>query len=113
MPRPLALASRAWLCPFDPGPLTIALTITMPDAWANINATACLLMGSDPICATCDIRATVRAPRRTNIGPAIEAPRANLRFVFRALRARNFIRAEAALALRRRIPIAAACMKKI
>jgi hypothetical protein len=73
MSRPLTLASRAWLCPFDPGPLAITLTITMPDAWTNINATASSLTGSDPICGTCDIRATVRALRRMNVDPSIEA----------------------------------------
>jgi hypothetical protein len=65
--RPLALASETH--PFDPGPLAIALTITMPDAWVNINAAAPLLTGCDPICGTCDIQATVRAPRGINIGP--------------------------------------------
>src|ERR1700732_1213663 len=59
--RPLALASGAWPCPYDPGPLAITLNITMPDAWANINAAACLPTVCDPICGTCDIRATVRA----------------------------------------------------
>jgi hypothetical protein len=33
----------------------------MPDAWANINAAAFLPAVCDPICGTCDIRATVRA----------------------------------------------------
>jgi hypothetical protein len=47
--------------------------MTMPDAWANINATASLLTGSDPICCTCDIRATVSAPRRTKISRSIPA----------------------------------------
>jgi hypothetical protein len=41
----------------------------MPDAWVNINAAASLLTGCDPICGTCDIQATVRAPRGINIGP--------------------------------------------
>jgi hypothetical protein len=35
--------------------------MTMPDAWANINATAFWPVDCDPICWTCDIRATVRA----------------------------------------------------
>jgi hypothetical protein len=35
--------------------------MTLPDAWANINAAASLPTGCDPICGTCDIQATVRA----------------------------------------------------
>jgi len=35
----------------------------MPDAWANINATAFSPVDCDPICWTCDIRATVRAAK--------------------------------------------------
>jgi hypothetical protein len=34
-----------------------------------VNAAASLPTGSDPICGTCDIQATVRTPRRINIGP--------------------------------------------
>jgi hypothetical protein len=34
--------------------------MTMPDAWANINAAAAVAAGADPICVGCDIRATVR-----------------------------------------------------
>jgi hypothetical protein len=41
----------------------------MPDAWVNINAAAFSVEDSDPICRTCDIRATVRGPRRINVGP--------------------------------------------
>jgi hypothetical protein len=39
----------------------------MPDAWLNINAASPLVGNSDPIRETCDIRATVRAPRRIKI----------------------------------------------
>ena len=38
MLTPAGAGQRGWLCPYDPGPLAIALTITMPDAWMNINA---------------------------------------------------------------------------
>jgi hypothetical protein len=51
-------ASETRLCPFDPGPL--AITLTMPDTSANINATAFWPVDCDPIRWTCDIRATVR-----------------------------------------------------
>lgn len=34
-----------------------------------VNAATALLTGSDPICGTCDIQATVRAARRINIDP--------------------------------------------
>jgi hypothetical protein len=50
-----------------------------------VNAAASLPTGSDPICGTCDIQATVRAPRRINIGRLLEASRrrrANLPFGF-------------------------------
>jgi len=62
------------------------LTITMPDAWVNINAAASVVTGTDPICGTCDIQATVRVPRRINIdcfawGVVVPA-RENLRFNF-------------------------------
>jgi hypothetical protein len=58
MPTPADFRQRDAAVPFDPGPLAIALT--MPDAWANINATAFWPVDCDPICWTCDIRATVR-----------------------------------------------------
>jgi hypothetical protein len=35
--------------PLDPGPQAITLTMTMPDAWANINATAFWPVVCDPI----------------------------------------------------------------
>jgi hypothetical protein len=43
----------------------IALTITMPHAWVNINTAAASPRRCDPICATCDIQATLRAWQRT------------------------------------------------
>jgi hypothetical protein len=58
---PAGAGQRDALCPYDPGPLAIALTMTMPDAWANINAAASSVEDSDPICRTCDIRATDEA----------------------------------------------------
>jgi hypothetical protein len=70
-PPALACETR----PFDPGPLAITLTMTMPDRWANINAAAFWPVDCDPICWTCDIRATVRAAT-TNIGPALATSRA-------------------------------------
>jgi hypothetical protein len=70
----------------------------MPNAWVNFNAAASLLMDSDPICGTCDIQATVRAPRRTNIGAVIEALCANPWIVLcsRAQRACDSLGEEAA-----------------
>jgi hypothetical protein len=35
----------------------------MPDAWVNINAASPLARDPDPICKTCDIRATVQAAK--------------------------------------------------
>jgi hypothetical protein len=68
-----------------------------------VNAAASLPTGSDPICGTCDIQATVRAPRRINIGRLLEASRrrrANLPFGFcsHVRRACNSIADEAAAA---------------
>jgi hypothetical protein len=46
-------------------PPAIALTITMPHAWVNINTAAALPRRCDPICTTCDIQATLCARQRT------------------------------------------------
>jgi hypothetical protein len=56
-----SLARGGRLCSCDPDPRAIAST--MPDAWLNFNAATCLLTGSDAICETCDIQATVRAAK--------------------------------------------------
>jgi hypothetical protein len=48
-----------------------------------VNAAASLPTGSDPICGTCDIQATVRAPRRINIGLLLEASRQRRRICHR------------------------------
>jgi hypothetical protein len=46
----------------------IALTMTMPHAWANINTAAALPRRRDPICTTCDIQATLRGTARCRRG---------------------------------------------
>jgi hypothetical protein len=48
----------------------IALTMTMPHAWLNINTAALLPRRRDPIRTTCDIQATPCARRRTDAGAA-------------------------------------------
>jgi hypothetical protein len=67
MLTPAGVVQRAWPCSYDPDPLAITLSITMPDAWVNINVAASLVTGTDPIRATCDIQATVCVPQRINI----------------------------------------------
>ena len=86
MLTPAGAGQRAWLYSYDHDPLAITLSITMPDACVNINAASSLVTGTDPICGTCDIQATVRVQRRINIdcfawGVVVPA-RENLRFNF-------------------------------
>jgi len=47
---PAGACQRAWLCSHDPGPLTITLTITMPDAWST----------PQPLCQQAPIRSAAR-----------------------------------------------------
>jgi hypothetical protein len=50
-------------CRYKPVKAPPTIARTMPDASGDINTTAVLARCYDPICGTCDIRATLRAER--------------------------------------------------